>query len=106
MIIERREHKRNIVSGKAGFATPQGTVAGEVVSLSRGGMLILCKGTLAIGTDREISFTVEGHCVTAQVRVVRVEAGVLGLAFLEEPEGLEEMLLWLETAFVMNLMSG
>ena len=106
MIIEKREHKRYIVSGRVEFATPRGMASGEVVSVSRGGMLMLTKATSPIGTDQEVVLSVQGHSAKVWARVVRAESGVLGMAFLEEPEGLQDLLLSLETAFVMNLIGA
>lgn len=107
MIIERRLHKRYIVTGRAELQMPTGKTVGEIVSVGGGGLLMLCNTANSLGTNAEVSFTVQGHPgqLRALARVVRTEEGVLGVNFLEEPEGLQDLLLSLETEFVLSLIS-
>jgi hypothetical protein len=109
MLLEKRHHRRYLVPGHAvaqtaAEKTSSDKFTGEIVSVGGGGLLMLTDVSPPAGADLEVRFTIQGYRseITAQMRVVRTDQGFIGTIFLEEPPGLAELLLWLESEFVMG----
>lgn len=103
---DRRQHRRYLVTGKAVLNTPSGEIAGELVDVGPGGLLLLSNATPPLGEPVEVRFTMEDYPleVRAEGRVVHTDVAVVGIAFQEESESLEEVLLWLEAGFIAQLL--
>ena len=106
---ERRKHKRFFVKGSLRLK-PAGGVFGkdlcEVINVSRGGILILSKSPPVAGIAVEIEFTVEGYHteIHAKGRVVRDDANLAAIAFKDTPEGIDDMINWLEAGVIGSLL--
>jgi hypothetical protein len=69
-------------------------------------MLAFCDASLSLGERVDVRFTVEGYPLEVKVqgRVVHTAVGLIGIGFLDEPESLDEVLLWLEAGFMACLL--
>jgi len=98
--IEKRVHKRFIVSGNAAIELDGRKVSGSVISVGAGGLLLLCDDTPPPGTEVRVDFAVWGLAgefpVSGRGKVVWTQPGKVGVEFLEEPEGLKSLLIFLE----------
>lgn len=103
---ERRQHRRYLISGKAIMDTSLGRASGELVDVGQGGLLLFSDVTPPKGTGVAVYFIVQGYPlqVEANGKVVRSEAGTVGINFTDEPPELEEVLLWLEAGFMAALL--
>ncbi|MBI3895842.1 MAG: PilZ domain-containing protein [Acidobacteria bacterium] len=110
---DRRRHKRFLVKGQAVLRTPAG-VSGdkvdevdEVINVSAGGLLVLSKIPPRVGTDVETRFAIQGYNteIHARGRIIRTEIGLAGISFLEEPEGLQALMAWLEAGLIADFLS-
>ena len=100
MKLEKRVHKRFIVSGSAVIQLEDRKVPAKVVGLGAGGLLILCEPIPPLGAEVQINFAVWGLAgefpVGARGNVVWTQPGKVGLEFLEEPDGIRALLTFLE----------
>ena len=100
MKLEKRVHKRFIVSGSAEIELDGQKVARKIVSIGAGGLLILCEPIPPLGAEVQIDFAVWGLAgefpVGARGKVVWMQPGKVGLEFLEEPDGIRALLTFLE----------
>jgi hypothetical protein len=104
---DRREGRRYLVVGKGTVTSLSGQeFSAELVNIGPGGMLAFCDGAPPLGEQVNLRFTIEGYPLEVQLvgRVVHTAVGLLGVAFLEEPEALDEVLLWLEANFLSCLL--
>src|SRR5688572_25352895 len=104
---DRRQHKRHIVHGEAAVQLPDGSSSKlEVLNLSRGGLLLLTSSPPPIGSDVTLNFSVQGYHSTMEssARVVRHDKGAMGVAFKSAPKGIEELLNWLETEWMLDIL--
>jgi hypothetical protein len=81
-------------------------VEAELVNVGSGGMLAFSDAALPLGERVNVQFTVQDYPLQVRVkgRVVHTAVGLVGIGFLEEPEELEEVLLWLEAGFLACLI--
>jgi hypothetical protein len=103
---ERREERRYLVVGSVIIRAGQQEIEGELVNVGPGGMLAFCDAELLLGERVDVRFTVQDYPleIPVQGRVVHGAAGLVGIGFLEEPEALDEILLWLEAGFLACLL--
>jgi hypothetical protein len=104
---DRREGRRYLVVGKGIITTSSGQeYSAELVNIGPGGMLTFCDGVPQLTERVSVRFTIEGYPLEVNLagRVVHTAVGLLGVAFLEEPEALDEVLLWLEAGFLACLL--
>ena len=96
--IERRRYRRYIVRGMVRFRIDSIEVSGDLVNFGQGGMLIRSSFVLPEGTQLPIqvvafcypySFAVPG-------RVVGAKGELMAIKFLQIPDGVTELLHWLE----------
>ena len=78
----------------------------EVLNAGAGGFLILSKVPFSLGTELEIRFTIQGYNAEVQGkgRVARVETGVMGIEFVGEPAGMNDLLAWLEAGLISSYL--
>ncbi len=81
-------------------------VATELVNVGSGGMLVFSDAALPLGERVDVKFTVQNYPLEVRVegRVVHTAVGLVGIGFLNEPEELDEVLLWLEAGFLACLI--
>ena len=103
---DRRQGRRYLIVGKAVICTTKEQIAAELVNVGSGGMLAFCDGALALGELVEVRFQVQDYPLEVQMkgRVLHTAVGLVGIAFLEESEALDEVLLWLEAGFLACLI--
>ena len=103
---DRRQARRYLIVGTAVIKSEQGAFTAELVNIGPGGMLAFCDAPLALGERVEVRFQVQDYPleVTVQGRVVHTAVGLIGFGFLDEPEELDEVLLWLEAGFLACLI--
>jgi hypothetical protein len=96
-LVERRKHRRFIVSGTVEFARKSEKGSADLVNLGEGGMLIRNGVTFPEGT--EVSFHVAPvHCpVELDIRgqVVGVNEGLMAVRFLEQRQEVSFCVQWL-----------
>jgi hypothetical protein len=101
---EQRAHKRYTLSGSATMQTAGRRIAGKVVNLSSGGLLVKSNMIAPVGTEISMNFSlsVAAGGFEASVRgiVVWIRLGMVGIQFLEGPPGLAELLMGLEKQFL------
>lgn len=107
---ERRQHKRYFVYGLARFLAPAESRSdgdAEVANVSAGGICLLSKNSLAVGTEIQFVFTVQGYssAIHAKGRVERSDVSSLGISFLQEPEGIKELVGWLEAQLISSFLT-
>ena len=103
---DRRQTRRYLVVGTAEILTAKGKHQGELVNLGSGGLLVFCDDPLLLGERAEVRFRVQEYPleVTVKGRIVHTAIGLIGVGFTEEPEALDEVLLWLEAGFLACLI--
>ena len=104
---ERREHKRFIVPGKAITRMPDGsTTVLEVLDVSLGGLFLLCAAPPPMGAQVEMKFTIADYEpeLSAVAGVVRLQDGAMGVAFEPAPEGIDRLINWLETEWMIEML--
>ena len=103
---DRRGDRRYLVVGSVVIRTGRKEIEGELVNVGPGGMLVFCDAALSLGERVDVRFTVQDYPleVPVQGRVVHSAAGLVGIGFLEEPDALDEILLWLEAGFLACLL--
>ena len=103
---DRRHGRRYLVVGTAVIKTDRGEFPAELVNIGPGGMLAFCDSALTLGERAEIRFQVQDYPLEVKVqgRVVHIAMGLIGVGFLDEPEELDEVLLWLEAGFLACLV--
>ena len=103
---DRRQGRRYLVVGTSVITTGKGSVPAELVNVGSGGLLAFCDGNLSLGERVEVQFKVQDYPLEVRVkgRVVHTAVGLVGIGFLEEPEELDEVLLWLEAGFLACLI--
>ena len=103
---DRRQHRRYLVKGTAVLNTSSGEIGGELVDVGPGGLLVLSHTTPATGEPVKALFTIDDYPfeVVAEGRVVHSDAGTVRVSFQDEPESMEEVLLWLEAGFFAQLL--
>ncbi len=91
-------HKRYRVSGPAEFQAGSVTATGELLDVGTGGILLRSDVNPSQGTHLQAQFAVAGYHGTfnARGRVVRTQLGVVAVMFLDQPDGLQPLLDWLE----------
>jgi len=95
---DRRVHKRYRVSGPAEFQAGPITATGELLDVGTGGILLRSDVSPSQGTNLQAQFAVADYPGTfkARGRVVRTQLGVVAVMFLDQPDGLQPLLDWLE----------
>ncbi|MBI3935326.1 MAG: PilZ domain-containing protein [Acidobacteria bacterium] len=103
---DRRQGRRYLVVGTVVISTPKEQYAAELVNVGSGGMLAFCDAAPALGERVEVLFQVQDYPLKVKVkgRVVHMAVGLVGIGFLEEPDSLDEVLLWLEAGFLACLI--
>lgn len=103
---DRRQGRRYLVVGTVVICYPKGQLEAELVNIGAGGMLAFCDSTLPLGERVDVRFQVQDYPLEVRLkgRVVHAAIGLVGIGFLEEPEELDEVLLWLEAGFLACLI--
>ena len=80
-----RQHDRYAADGRATIRTASGQATGELVDLSEGGLLILCRMPASIGERAEVRFTPRDYPEEIQVqgRVARARPDRVGVTFTQ-----------------------
>lgn len=104
---ERRQYKRFLVNGVACLHTPGDSYQCELLNIGAGGLLVLTPAALAKGSAVRVRFIVKDYPleVTVDGTVAHSNEQTVGVMFSEEPEGLEEILLWLEAGFLAAMLA-
>lgn len=104
---DRRQHKRFLVNGITSLETGSETIQGELLNIGAGGLLVLASTPLPKGTPLQVRFVVKDYPleVTVSGSVAHANEVTIGVMFAEEPEGLEEILLWLEAGFLAAMLA-
>ena len=104
---DRRQHKRFLVNGVASIETAGETIQGELLNVGAGGLLVLTPAALAKGTSVHARFVVKDYPLEIAVTgtVAHSTDSTVGVMFGEEPEGLDEILLWLEAGFLAAMLA-
>ena len=100
---DRRPGTRYLVVGKANIYANNAEYRAELVNVGSGGMLAFADDALPLGERVDVQFLVQDYPLEVKVkgRVVHTAAvGLVGIGFLEEPEPLNEVLLWLEAGLL------
>jgi hypothetical protein len=103
---DRRQGRRYLVVGTAVISASGRDCPAELVNVGTGGMLAFCDAPLGLGERVDVRFLVEGYPLEVKVqgRIVHTAVGLIGIGFLEAPESLDEVLLWLEAGFLACLL--
>ena len=103
---DRRQGRRYLIVGAAVIRTLKGEFQGEMVNVGDGGMLAFCDAALSLGERVEVRFKVQDYPLEVKVqgRIVHTAIGLVGIGFLDEPDSLDEVLLWLEAGFMACLI--
>ena len=95
---ERRRHRRYILPGQVRFRINSFEASGELVNFGQGGLLMRSRVALPVGT--QMSLRVQASCYPSAfetpAEIVGVKNALMALKFLEQPHGVQELLLWLE----------
>jgi hypothetical protein len=103
---DRRQVKRYLVVGTAVIATSKDQFPAELINIGSGGMLTFCDAALSLQERVEVRVQVQDYPLEVRVqgRIVHTAVGLIGIAFLDEPQSLDEVLLWLEAGFLACLI--
>jgi PilZ domain len=103
---DRRQGRRYLIVGTVVISTAKEKFTAELVNIGSGGMLAFCDDALPLGERVDVQFKVQDYPLEVPVkgRVVHTAIGLVGVGFLEEPEELDEVLLWLEAGFLACLI--
>src|SRR5262245_51780277 len=95
--LERRLHRRYILTGSAKFHISTGQVAGGLVNIGLGGMLVRTDVTLPHGQVYRVDLRVPGYAYGVEVfgRVAGTQDGKCAIHFAGNSRGLAELLVWL-----------
>jgi hypothetical protein len=95
---ERRRYRRYIVKGSVVVLHSSAEIAGELLNLGFGGVLVRTKIVHPEGTRVTLTFQFNGYPeeTSAQGLVVGTKPDLMAVKFLEEPAGIESVLNWLE----------
>ena len=104
---DRRQHKRFLVNGVASIEAGDKLIQGELLNVGAGGLLVLSPAALAKGTPVHVRFIVKDYPleISVQGTVAHSTESSVGVMFSEEPEGLDEILLWLEAGFLAAMLA-
>ena len=104
---DRRQHKRFLVHGVASLETNGADMACELLNVGAGGLLVLSDAGLPAGMPIRARFIVKDYPLEVVVRgtVAHSTEATVGIMFAEEPEGLDEILLWLEAGFMADILA-
>jgi len=97
---DQRQGGRYLIVGKAIISTGNAEYRAELVNVGSAGMLAYCDDALPLAERVVVQFLVQDYPLEVKVRgrIVHTAVGLIGIGFLEEPEPLNELLLWLEAA--------
>jgi len=103
---DRRQGRRYLVVGTAIIHANQAEYRAELVNVGSGGMLAFSDDPLPLGERVVVRFQVQDYPLEVKLmgRIVHTAVGLVGIGFLEEPESLDEVLLWLEAGFLACLI--
>jgi len=103
---DRRQGRRYLVVGTVDISSDKERIEAELVNVGAGGMLAFCDAPLPLGERVDVKFHVQDYPLDVRVkgRVMHTAVGLVGIGFLEEPEELDEVLLWLEAGFLACLI--
>lgn len=104
---DRRQYKRFLVNGLASLEANGEVIQGELLNIGAGGLLMLTPANLPKGISVHVRFLVKDYPleVTVHGTVAHSNEVTVGVMFAEEPEGLEEILLWLEAGFLAAMLA-
>jgi hypothetical protein len=104
---DRRQFKRFLVNGVASIEANGDTIQGELLNVGAGGLLMLTPVFLPKGLPVQVRFIVKDYPLEVAVHgtVAHSNDVTIGVMFGEEPEGLEEILLWLEAGFLAAMLA-
>jgi hypothetical protein len=104
---DRRQYKRFLVNGVASLEADGKTIQGELLNIGAGGLLVLTPVSFLKGTTVNVRFLVKDYPleVTVSGTVAHSNDVTIGVMFAEEPDGLEEILLWLEAGFLAAMLA-
>ena len=103
---DHHQGRRYLVLGTAVICNATEQVEAELVNVGAGGLLAFSDAALPLGERVDVRFSVQDYPLEVRVkgRVVHAAVGLLGIGFLEEPEALDEILVWLEAGFLSCLL--
>jgi PilZ domain-containing protein len=103
---DRRQGRRYLIVGTGIIRTARGEFQAELVNVGPGGMLAFCDAALALGERAEVCFSVQDYPLEVKIqgRIVHSAVGLVGISFLDQPESLDEVMLWLEAGFMACLI--
>jgi len=80
-----RQHDRYVANGQATIRTASGQATGELVDVSEGGLLILCRLPATVGERAEVRFTPQDYPeeIEVQGRVARARPDRVGVSFAQ-----------------------
>jgi hypothetical protein len=102
IVVDRRRGRRYLVVGSVVISTGEQKTTADLVNLGPGGLLAFCDASLELGALVDVQLAVQDYPLQVRVRgrVIQTAVGLAGIGFLEEPEDLREVLLWLEAGFL------
>jgi hypothetical protein len=106
---ERRRHKRFFVEGLLRFQPSGGVFSqdlSEVLNVSSGGVLIFTKAAPVVGSNVQVRFTIQGYNgeIQAKGRVLRVDPNLAAIEITGKPEGIEDLVNWLEAGLIGSFL--
>lgn len=95
---DRRRYRRYIVQGHVWFLLDSVQVSGELLNVGLGGILFRSGVVLPEGREQTIHMVASCYPVAFEVQgeIVRVTDDRIAFRFLNQPQGLYELLLWLD----------
>lgn len=104
---DRRQHKRFLVNGVASIQCGHESIQGELLNVGAGGLLVLTPAALRKGAAVHVRFIVKDYPLEVSVMgtVAHSNESTVGIMFSEDPDGLDEILLWLEAGFLAAMLA-
>ena len=101
-----RQHKRFLVQGVASLETGSEIIRGELLNIGAGGLLVLTPVELPKGMPVRVRFIVKDYPIEVVVagNIAHSAKSTVGVMFAKEPDGLDELLLWLEAGFMASML--
>ena len=95
---DRRRYRRYIVQGRVWFFLDMVQVSGDLVNFGQGGMLFRSGVVLPEGCEVTIHMVAFCYPVAFEVQgqIIRVKDDLIAVRFVNEPQGMYELLQWLD----------
>lgn len=104
---DRRQHRRFLVNGIASLQSGSTILQAELLNVGAGGLLVLTEAALPDGVAVQARFLINNYPLEVVVNgfVAHSTESTMGIAFSEEPDGLDEIILWLEAGFMAGMLT-